>query len=267
MIDANFLSQLQDEPWAILPSAFSRLLEQVSQRADDPVGDKFSGEWIYPQVEMVGPVAIVPCHGVMGRHTGWLAQLFGMADTALMQEQLRNVRDDSDAEIVVLHFRTPGGLAIGLEETAATIRQVSEAGKPVIAYADSMCASAGYFLAAACDTIYADPAATVGSISTIMAGVDSSRAWSEEGLELKLFTTGKFKAIGMPGKTWTDEEEAHVRERLMVYDGQFKNFIRQRRALSDEQMQGQTWQAKEVEGDLVDGFADSLPELVAGLVG
>lgn len=271
MIDQTFATQLYSEPWAIMPQALAQLIQRVQdfeQRADDKVGyvHKFLGP-LYPQVELVGPVAVVPVRGPIGRNISPLMQYLGMADSALLQEQLRNVRDDDDAEIVVINFNTPGGLAYGLEETAATIREVSEAGKPVIAYSESLCASAGYHLAAACDTIYADRAAVVGSISTIMAGVDSSKQWEDEGLELKLFASGSLKAIGMPGKRWTDEEEAHLRERLTVVDGQFKNFVRSRRALSDEQMQGQTWQAKEVEGSLVDGFAETLPMLVADLVG
>lgn len=272
MIEPAFIHQLSAEPWAILPGSFVELIRQIQtmeagQRADDLVGARFSnGQPIYPQVEMVGPVAIVPVHGAMGRHCSVWQHYFGMSDSAILQEQLRNVRDDQDAEIVVIDFRTPGGLALGLEETAATIREVSEGGKAVIAYVDSLCASAGYFLAAACDAIYADPAARVGSISTVMMGVDSSKAWEQAGVELKLFSSGALKTIGLSGKEWTEEEEAHMKERLEFYDGHFKGFVRSRRPVSEDHMQGQIWQAKEVEGLLVDGFANTLPELVAALV-
>lgn len=271
MNDAAFQTQLFSEPWAILPAALSSLIQRVAefdpgQRADDEVGAKGWGQPLYPQVEVVGGVAIVPVKGPMGRHCSPFQQWLGMADSALFQEQMRNVRDDSEVEIVVVHLNTPGGVAYGLEEAVGTIAEVSAAGKPVIAYTDKMCASAGYYLAAGCDAIYADPAAVVGSISTIMAGVDSSKRWEEEGLELKLFVSGALKAAGMPGKQWTEEEENYFRERMEAVDGPFKNFIRQRRALSDEQMQGQVWQAKEVAGELVDGFAETLPVLVAELL-
>jgi signal peptide peptidase SppA len=271
MNDPTFAAQLYSEPWAIMPSAFADLVRQVhdpSQRADDKVGHVHSsfGPVYSNQVELVGGVAIVPVHGVIGRHCSAFQQWIGMADTALLQEQLRNIRDDKDVDLVVLNLRTPGGLALGLEETAATIREVSAAGKPVIGYADSLCASAGYHLVAACDAVYADPSARVGSISTIMAGVDSSKAWEDAGYELKLFASGALKALGMGGKKWTEEEERHMEERLQHFDGQFKNFVRSRRPVSDEHMQGQVWQAKEVSGLLVDGFAETLPELVAGLL-
>lgn len=270
MID-DLKAQIFSEPWAILPAALSSLIRQaaaldLSQRADDEVGVKIWGQLIYPQVEVIGNVAVVPVNGAIGRHCGWWEQMCGMADSAIFQEQMRNVRDDPQVEIVVVHLNTPGGMAYGLEEAVGTIAEVSAAGKPVIAYTDKMCASAGYYLAAGCDAIYADPAAVVGSISTIMAGVDSSKRWEEEGLELKLFVSGALKAAGMPGKQWTEEEENYFRERMEAVDGPFKNFIRQRRALSDEQMQGQVWQAKEVAGELVDGFAETLPVLVADLL-
>lgn len=271
MIDADFKAQIFSEPWAILPAALSSLIQRVSeidpaQRADDEVGVKIWGQLIYPQVEVIGNVAVVPVNGAIGRRCGWWEQMCGMADSAIFQEQMRNVRDDPQVEIVVVHLNTPGGVAYGLEEAVGTIAEVSAAGKPVIAYTDKMCASAGYYLAAGCDAIYADPAAVVGSISTIMAGVDSSKRWEEEGLELKLFVSGNLKAAGMPGKKWAEEEEKYFRERLEAVDGPFKDFIRQRRALSDDQMQGQVWQAKEVAGELVDGFAETLPLLVAELL-
>jgi len=269
----DFTSKLYSEPFALLPSAFGDLLQRSREltpeaRSDDQVGfTDYRGRTIYPQVEMIGPVAKVPVQGVIGRHESPLMTYwYGLADSYLLQEQLRNVREDSDVEIVVLDIRSRGGLAIGLEEVTDDIRRISEAGKPVIAWVDHIAASAAYRIAAACDAIYAEPCAVVGSISTIMSGVDSSKRWENEGLELKLFAGGDLKALGMPGKKWTEAEEKHVQERLDLYNSKFKDYIRARRAVTDDHMRGQTWEAKEVSGVLVDGYANSLAELIAGLL-
>lgn len=263
----NFQSKLLSEPISLLPSSHAAMIDrakevQPMQRADDGVGFSHRGDYLYPQVEMVGSVAVVPIRGVIGRNES-LSDLYwyGLADSALLEQQLRNVRDDAEVDLVVLDIRSPGGLAKGCIEVSQLILEISQKGKPVIAWVDNLCASAAYFYAAAADVIYANPCATVGAISSRLVQVDSSEQWEKEGLKLKLFSGGDLKNIGMKGKVWTEEEEAYLQERTNKYDSEFKAFIRLRRPVMDDQLRGQTWEAKEVQGSLVDGVVNTVEEL------
>jgi ClpP class serine protease len=200
-------------------------------------------------------VALARVHGVTGRRLSRMEMLCGGFDTGLFCEQCELVADDPAIHTLVIDFDSPGGLAAGSLAAAQAILAVGAAGKRTVAYASGDCCSAAYFMAAACDEIHADPEARVGSISTVCHGVDTSREWEKKGWELKLFATGKFKATGMPGKAWTEEEEAMMWERVRQFDGEFKGFVKARRpAMAAESMEGQWWNARHAPAGVVDSL-------------
>jgi ClpP class serine protease len=191
----------------------------------------------------------------------------GGFDLAVFSEQMVDLADDPTVRAVVIDLNTPGGVAIGVGQAAESIRRVAESGKRVIGYADYQCASAGYWLASACDEFHAEESAMVGSISTFSAGVDSSRMWEMEGLELKLFRTGELKAIGHPGKAWTPEEEEFMRTKTEAVDAMFKGFVAARRGLTAAEMNGGFWAAGCAPAGVVDSTVfGTLRELVESLI-
>lgn len=269
-------AELYTAPWQILPAKFNEISAAFEHArkapgaipenaAADPVGpygeDIYTGtvRLLHPQAQVTGPVAMIPVHGVLGRRLSQLSMQCGGFDTGLFRQQLANIRDDDSIRTLILDFDSPGGVAAGCLETANAIREVADAGKHIIGYASDFCCSAAYFLACACDEFHADPASSVGSISTIWAGVDSSKAWAMDGLELKLFATGKFKATGYPGKAWSPEEEANCWAIVRPLDDEFKGFVSARRGLTPDLMEGQWWTAKHAPPGVVD--STSFPDL------
>ena len=258
------------EPWGILPSAHASLSQQFRAHlergrdlaaADSPVGTPFT-----PQIEVFGSVALARVHGIIGKHLSFIESACGGFDLETFEEQLGNVKDDPAIKTLVIDFRTPGGRVIGMESAALAIREVSESGKKVIGYTSELCASCGYWLACACDEFYAEGSAIVGSIATICAMVDSSRAWEMEGLELKLFTTGPLKAVGVEGKKWTKEDEEFVRQRMQGIDKDFKSFVSARRGLGDDLMTGAHWYAKHAPAGLIDGQFRTLQDVLEAVL-
>jgi ClpP class serine protease len=266
-------SSLYLEPWLIRPDIHADLSTRFRDylAAGDPVGPEWknprtgeSGHY-HPQVEVMDGCAFLKVEGIVGKKLSTLEILCGGYDIALLQQQLANIRDDAGIEALVIEFDTPGGRAQGVEAAARSIREVSASGTRVIGYTDTCCCSAGYFMAAACDVFLADEDAMVGSISTICAGVDSSRQWEMEGLELKLVATGPLKAVGHPGKRWTEDEMEFLRQRAAVVDDAFKGFVRSRRrsrGMADEAMNGAHWYARAAPAGLVDGLRPSLNAVI-----
>jgi len=80
----------------------------------------------------------------------------------------------------VLNFDTGGGEATGIGELAEQIRMCN---KHTIAYVDGMSASAGYWLASACDKIVAHETAYVGSIGVVFAFLDTTKLQENMGVE------------------------------------------------------------------------------------
>jgi signal peptide peptidase SppA len=176
------------------------------------------------------------------------------ADLDHLSASLAAVDAMDDVDTVILHIDSPGGQVVGLEEIAADIADL-RATKRVVAYTDLQMASAAYWIACACDEITASPSAIVGSIGTYIAALDSSRAFELDGLELKLFRDGEIKAIGHPGKRWTEEEEAFLRQMVATVGARFKDFVRSSRgAVADANMQGQWWHASDAPALLIDAL-------------
>lgn len=247
---------LLESPWQVHQPVLKTMIRRFAAAVDGvprAAADSPAGPREHPQVEIAGGVALAFVHGIMGRRLTNLEMECGGFDTAHFITQMRNVADDPSVRVLVVDFDSPGGQAAGTGAAAQALAAVREAGKKVLCYAGGDCASAAYFVAAAGDEIHADPAARVGSISTVCAGVDTSKEWAMKGRELKLFATGKFKATGMDGKEWTPEEEAMMWARVRGFDDEFKGFVRERRpGLAEESMEGQWWYAKDAPAGLID---------------
>ena len=92
---------------------------------------------------------------------------------------------DPSVGAVVLALDTPGGDVPGLAECARRIRAAADvAGKPLLAFADEMALSAGYYLASACDAVYAPADGLVGSIGTVLVHATEARALAEGGVDV-----------------------------------------------------------------------------------
>jgi protease IV len=130
-----------------LAQAWSQLQHEVSGGKDDAPSKSDAPE--APK-----RVALVSCEGAM------------MGDeivSSVRKGLLEAARDDSVAAIV-LRINSPGGDVVVIEQLAAAVQRARESKKPIIASVSDVCASGGYFVAAACDQIVAAPGSVVGSI-------------------------------------------------------------------------------------------------------
>ncbi len=220
------------------------------------------------EVDIESGVAVMSVTGPIGKHFGsFEAECLDVADLADIDQSAVMLHDDAAVRKVVMYFDTPGGSGLGLVETSKKIRMISDSGKEVVAYTDAQCCSAGYWLAAACDRIVAAPSAMVGSIGTYIAALDDTRRWEMDGVGLKMWRDGDLKGMGHPGKEWTAEEEQFLEDLKEAHSTLFKDWIRERRAgISANSMRGQWFVAQSAPAGLIDGMADSLPELLAELM-
>lgn len=232
----------------------------------DPAGEKSYG--ISHEADHASKMAIVYLSGVITKRAPEMMCGPPLVDLAKLDELLEEIAQDSALETIVFSFDSPGGIMIGLEETSRKIRALTEIhGKKTVAYTDFQMCSAAMFLAAACDEIYAAPSAIVGSIGVYCAGLDDSKAWEMEGLELILSKSGSLKAMGHPGKNWSQEERDHLQERTDKCGLEFRTWMTSRRpGIPAEAMQGQWFYGKEAPAALLDGLFDDLPELIGALL-
>jgi signal peptide peptidase SppA len=100
------------------------------------------------------------------------------------------------ARAVALVVNSPGGSAVQSHLIHERIRQLAAENKlPVIAFVEDVGASGGYMIACAADEIVCDPSSILGSIGVVGATFGFEKALKKLGIERRVYTAGKNKAM------------------------------------------------------------------------
>jgi capsid assembly protease len=166
-------------------------------------------------------VAVIPIHGVIEqRESIWTEFGFGTSTEGIISRVNAAVADSS-VKGIVIDIDSPGGTVPGVQEAADAIYEASHE-KPIVAVANSLMASAAYWLGSAAGRIIAAPGSDVGSIGVYMAHVDISQALANDGVKVSIIKAGKYKAEGNPWEplaseaidNWQSEVESIYRDFL-----------------------------------------------------
>lgn len=271
--------RLYGQVWGIYPpwykSLHARFLQEVriisSPRAQiDDDSEDFSDIDNGPQVVQrpASALAVIPIHGVIGKHLSLIETLFfGGCDLVEIDEMLEAAHDDESVGTVILDIRSPGGLVIGVPETAALISEIAQS-KRVIAYSDYMNCSAAYWLACSATEIYCAPSAIMGNVGTISSNEDITKMLEMMGIKIDVFVSGEYKSIGYDGTSLSEKQRAFLTEEQLAWDARFKDAVRATRNISAEELQGQWYEGERaLPRGFADGLVNSLDELVATLLG
>jgi signal peptide peptidase SppA len=169
-------------------------------------------------------VAVVRLDGVIGLRGARGLSLRRFAGALERAFSLRRLR------AVALAVNSPGGSPAQSSLLFRRIRQLAaEKQVPVIAFAEDVAASGGYWLALAADEIFAEDTTLVGSIGVITASFGFEEALRKLGVERRLYTAGENKSLLDP---FLAEDPKGV-ERLTTLQRDmheaFKDMVRQRR--------------------------------------
>jgi protease-4 len=111
----------------------------------------------------------------------------------------------------------------------------AETGKPVVAAMLDVAASGGYYLACACDQIWAQPSTITGSIGVIMMTPNVTDTLSMIGARMITFTSGPMKDAGSPFRPMKPEEKAHFQHLIDTMYADFLAIVDQGRPKLSEQ--------------------------------
>jgi signal peptide peptidase SppA len=132
---------------------------------------------------------------------------------------------------VAIIVNSPGGSPVQSALLFRRIRQLAdEKGVPVVAFAEDVAASGGYWLALAGDEIFTEETSIIGSIGVVSAGFGFAELIRRLGVERRLHTAGERKSLLDP---FLPEDPSDV-ERLTALQQDihraFKEHVRHRRA-------------------------------------
>ena len=174
---------------------------------------------------------------------------------------LRAAFEARGAKGVILRINSPGGSPVQSSYINQEILRLRSRHpeKPVYAVVTDICASGGYYVAAAADKIYANESSIVGSIGVLMNGFGFVETLEKLGVERRLMTAGKFKGMLDPFSPLDPQMQQHAQ---MLLDGVHEEFInavksgRGDRLAQDEKIfSGLIWTGREAkELGLIDDF-------------
>lgn len=166
-------------------------------------------------------------------------------------EGLRAAVESKGTKGIILKMNTPGGTPVQAAYVYQEIRRLKQEKPdlPIHAVVSDLCASGGYYIAAAADKIFVNPSSVVGSIGVIMNGFGFVDAIKHLGIERRLLTAGEHKAILDPFSQVNPEEKAHIQSLIDSVHHQFIDAVKQGRGgrlkESPELFSGLVWTGTE----------------------
>lgn len=228
------ITQFLSSPWALMPeylNAASAMVQRwasgasvspevlASVRADAQARNARMDQ---NQVAGGGAIAVLPFYGVVTQRGNMMDDICGpgSVSTQRFTQQFRQALADDTVGAILIDIDSPGGSVYGVSELADEIYQ-SRNVKPIVGLANSLCASAAYWVGTAAGELYVTPGGEVGSIGVWQAHFDYSKAMAEDGVTPTLISAGKFKVEGNPYNPLDEEAKAFLQSRVDDYYGTF----------------------------------------------
>ncbi|MBS1170383.1 MAG: peptidase [Burkholderiaceae bacterium] len=174
---------------------------------------------------------------------------------------LNNAFSDKGSVGVVLRINSPGGSPVQAGMINDEIQRLRKAypDKPLYVVVNEICASGGYYIAAAADKIYVDKASIVGSIGVLINSFGFTGAMEKLGVERRLMTAGENKGFLDPFSPQSARHKEHAQKMLDEVHQQFIYVVRKGRGNrlkeTPEIFSGLFWSGtKAVELGLADDF-------------
>lgn len=178
----RLITAIKSEPWAITAPALRTILDIAERKNDVEAVEAKLGSPLENTrtVTTRGKTAVIPVIGSIIRYGNMFSRVSGATSLDILSLDFQSALDNPEIDTILLQLDTPGGQAAGISEFADRIKASN---KKVIAYIDSQCASAGYWIASACDEIIANKMAMIGSLGVVFAMQDTSEADAKNGIK------------------------------------------------------------------------------------
>lgn len=177
---------------------------------------------------------------------------------------LKDAYDNKGTKGIILRVNSPGGSPVqaGIINDEIKRQKKLHPTIPVYAVVEDICASGGYYIAAAADKIYVDKASIVGSIGVLMDGYGFTEAMKKVGVERRLMTAGENKAMLDPFSPVNPHHQELAQAMLNEIHEQFKTVVREGRGArlkeTPETFSGLFWSGEQsIKIGLADGIGSA----------
>ena len=200
------------------------------------IGLVLLGLWLFRPLEHSEKVALIHVEGVIvgGRGQGGLLGDGSGMDSVI--RQIQAARDDETVRAVVLRINSPGGSAPASQEVGEELKKLRSAGKPVVASMGDIAASGGYWIAALCDRIYANPGTITGSIGIYIPYANYEELFKKIGVHGEKIKSGPHKDMLSPERPMTAAERAILQEMVDDLYDQFVAVVAEGRKMEPDRV-------------------------------
>ncbi len=151
-------------------------------------------------------------------------------DNQELYDLIDEVAENTKAKAVIIRLDTPGGSAVGGEETYNKLRQLA-AKKPMVTVMRSVAASAGYMIALSSDHIIAREGTITGSIGVLIEAAEVTELAEKIGVKPIIIKSTPLKGSPNPLEKMTPEAARVIQEVINDFYSRFVDMVAERRKL------------------------------------
>lgn len=231
---SQIVNGITNTAWAIMPSKMDEIMCLIHNRVAgiDVVNFEAAAKRSRSQFNKT---AILPLYGVMSQKVNLMTQYSGGTSTDIFGAWFDEAMADDTVGRIILDVDSPGGSVYGIAELSRKIYR-ARGKKPIIAVANSLIASAAYWVASAADEIHITPGGEVGSVGVIAVHVDRSKANEAEGYTVSYITAGKYKAEGNSDEPLSKDARDFIQSRVDDYYAMFVGDLARNRGVTADRV-------------------------------
>lgn len=232
---------ISETPWAILPQALASIVEIVDRHvagellSDEEIQERLAGKPARRNGSRAGMVAVLPLYGVVAPRATLMSNISGGTSLYDFRVAFGDALADPDVAAILIDVDSPGGSTDLVPEMAADIR-AARGRKPIVAIANTLAASAAYWLASQADELVVTPSGEVGSIGVFAAHDDVSALQERMGVKTTLISAGKYKVEANPFEPLSADAKAAIQATVDEFYGMFVRDVARGRNVSVQQV-------------------------------
>jgi protease-4 len=161
-------------------------------------------------------IAVIPIYGTISLSNQGFFFDTSSTNSQTILDYIEQANEDTRVKAIILEINSGGGTVVASKEIADAVK---ESEKPVVAYIREVGASGAYWVASASDSIIADEMSVTGSIGVLGSFIEISQLMEDYGIKYEQLIGGKYKDVGSPFRSLTDEEKDLLQRKIdVIYD-------------------------------------------------
>lgn len=219
----RIITKINQTPWLITPEGLQTVLSIVSERlengrlSEDELETRLaslSGRGSNTdEPTIINGVGVLPVQGPIFGKANMMTEFSGATSMEKFQQDFRAMMANDRVDSILMDFDTPGGTSDLIEEVGQEIYD-ARGTKPIYSSVNTMCGSAGLWLAMQADKVFSTPSGTVGSLGAYTVHQDQSGADAKNGVKFTYIKAGQYKTEGNPHEPLSPEGIQYRQEQV-----------------------------------------------------